>query len=75
VDSSGNVLVADMSNHVIRRITPQGTVTTVIGDPAEKGIRLGPKPWFLSAPTSVSLRPDGELLITDGHAVLATEGF
>ena len=75
VDSSGNVLVADMSNHVIRRITQQGTVTTVIGDPGEKGIRLGAKPWFLSTPTGVALRSDGELLITDGNAVLATEGF
>lgn len=75
VDSSGNVLVADMSNHVVRRITQQGTVTTVIGDPGQKGIRLGAKPWFLSMPTGVALQSDGELLITDGNAVLATEGF
>eukprot|EP01106_Pelomyxa_sp_JSP_P006154 TRINITY_DN19885_c0_g2_i1.p1 TRINITY_DN19885_c0_g2~~TRINITY_DN19885_c0_g2_i1.p1 ORF type:complete len:231 (-),score=24.93 TRINITY_DN19885_c0_g2_i1:47-739(-) len=31
VDSTGNVLVADHNNHRIRRISPQGYVTTVAG--------------------------------------------
>ena len=32
VDPSGNVFIADQSNHRIRRVTPAGTITTVAGN-------------------------------------------
>jgi sugar lactone lactonase YvrE len=31
VDSVGNVFVADSANHLIRKITPDGTVSTIAG--------------------------------------------
>ncbi|MFN0100883.1 MAG: hypothetical protein ACKV2U_02210 [Bryobacteraceae bacterium] len=34
VDPSGNVLIADQSNHRIRRVTPEGTITTIAGNGA-----------------------------------------
>ena len=37
VDSSGSVIVADMSNDTIRKITPDGTVTTLAGQAGVAG--------------------------------------
>lgn len=37
LDGEGNLYVADTLNHVIRRIAPDGTVSTWAGQPGEKG--------------------------------------
>src|SRR5262249_55334105 len=37
VDAGGNVYVADEANHLVRRITPLGLVTTIAGRPGVTG--------------------------------------
>jgi TolB-like protein/sugar lactone lactonase YvrE len=41
VDSAGNVYVADIGNHVVRKITPAGIVSTLAGVPGEFGSEDG----------------------------------
>jgi hypothetical protein len=54
-DSAGNLYVADTGNDTIRKITPAGVVTTIIGRPGEGGFLPGPLPGLLNAPNSVAL--------------------
>ena len=42
VDPAGNVYVADIGNHVVRKITPDGMVSTLAGVPGEFGNNDGP---------------------------------
>jgi len=74
-DKSGNLYAADENNHVIRKITPPGAVTTVIGAPAPVGISLSPLPAPLADAKGVAVLPSGQLAILDGSAVLVTQGL
>src|SRR5262249_3365199 len=42
VDASGNVFVADAANYTVRKVTPDGTVSTVAGQPTTSGTLDGP---------------------------------
>ena len=62
VDPSGVAYVVDRGNHRIRRIAPDGTVTTLAGSTA--GFADGSKALF-NYPTRLAILPGGDLLLTD----------
>jgi sugar lactone lactonase YvrE len=74
VDANGTVYVTDhaAAGPTVRRITPDGAVKTVVGDPSSFGQRLGPLPGSLKNPRGLAVTEDGQLIITDGQAVLIT---
>ncbi len=41
-DASGNAFLSDQSNHAIRKVTPAGVVSTVVGTPGTFGYQNGP---------------------------------
>jgi hypothetical protein len=55
IDSEDNLYVADRRNHTIRKITPAGVVTTVVGTAGRIGFIAGPLPGGLSLPYGVAL--------------------
>ena len=74
VGGDGSIYVADSGNHRIRKITPDGVVSTVAGsDRAGAGpweIRDGPsdEAWF-AGPSALALGPYGDLYIVERFAL------
>jgi len=61
VDSNGMVFVADTYNHVIRRISPTGGVSTLYGRAGRPGSTLG----SLNYPAGLAIDRTGNLLVAD----------
>jgi DNA-binding CsgD family transcriptional regulator len=66
-DSSGNVYIADSGNNRVRKVSPDGTITTVAGDGTSA---------VLARPSAVAVSPSGVLFITDteNHRVVKLLG-
>jgi hypothetical protein len=69
VDGSGNVYVADMHTNAIRKITEQGTVTTLAGALGQMGAHVDGKGTAarFGAPAGLAIGPDGFLYVGDHY--------
>ena len=69
VDADGNIYVADRGNELIRKITPDGTVSTIAG--GGQGLVDGPAlEAELDQPRGVALDGSGNLYILEKHRIL-----
>jgi M6 family metalloprotease-like protein len=68
LDSTGNLFVADRGNSTIRKVSPDGRVTTWAGIAGEPGSvdGVGNEARF-SAPTGLALDPRDNLYVSDQH--------
>jgi hypothetical protein len=65
-DADGNLFVADRLNHCIRKITPEGMVTTVIGIGGTAGFNDGTQDYaLLNTPWGVAVDSEGSVYIAD----------
>jgi trimeric autotransporter adhesin len=67
IDSANNLLITDTGNHSIRKVTPDGIISTIAGNgiagfSGDSGIATAAQ---LNLPTEVSIDPAGSLFITD----------
>ncbi len=64
VDANGNLFVADPGNHRIRKITPEGAVTTLAGSTAGFADGQGTGAQF-NSPRHLAIAPNGSLYVSD----------
>ena len=66
VDAAWNLYLADQGNHRIRRITADGTITTVAGtgEPGFDGDGDAPDKAKLNSPTGVAIDRSGNLYLS-----------
>jgi poly(3-hydroxybutyrate) depolymerase/sugar lactone lactonase YvrE len=76
VDSQGNFFIVDSLNHRVRRVAPDGTITTVFGGESggDAGTAGGTGRYY---PASVAVDQAGDLLIADpfNHRIWKVSGM
>lgn len=67
--ATNDLYIADTFNHVIRKVTPSGVVTTVVGQPGVGSFQAGALPGLIALPQYVTVSGD-KLFISMDNAVL-----
>lgn len=69
IDGSDNLYVADQNNHLIRKISPDGNVATLVGIAGRASFHAGDLPGLLHEPYGLALQ-GRTLYITTYNAVV-----
>jgi hypothetical protein len=69
IDGAGNIFVADTGNSVVRKVTPAGFVSTVIGRRGQRVLQLG-RDGNVNGPVSLATDSGGRLYFVSEQAVI-----
>ena len=66
LDENDDMYIADTNNHVIRKVTPDGKVSTVIGQAGKSGYQDGsPEIALFNRPFGVCINSEGIIYVAD----------
>lgn len=63
IDQDGNIWLADIGLHVVRKFSPQGEILLTIGTPGE----FGEDETHLDKPTDMAIASNGHVFVSDGY--------
>jgi RHS repeat-associated protein len=71
IDPQGNLFIADYGNHRIRKVSPAGIITTMVGNgtagfEGDGGIAIAAKLYY---PYDVAVSPQGSLFVADNNRI------
>jgi sugar lactone lactonase YvrE len=67
VDATGNIFVADLGNNIIRKITPDGVVSTFAGNGSSGSADGTANAATFSGPAGIALGTNGNFYVTDSN--------
>lgn len=67
LDNNGNIIVADEWNHMIRRITPTGLVTTIAGNGTVGSQDGTGTAAMFNYPWDIAIDANGDMFVADGY--------
>ena len=62
-DKDGNLWLADIGHHVVRKCTPDGKILATFGIPNEWGV----DERRMNKPTDMAIAPNGDVFVSDGY--------
>src|SRR6185503_2884117 len=62
-DQEGNVWLADVGLHTVRKFTPEGKLLLTLGTPGVEGV----DETHLNKPTDMAITPAGDIFVSDGY--------
>ena len=63
IDSQGMIWLADLRNHVVLQVTPDGKLLKTLGTSGEPGC----DETHFNKPTDMAITPDGQVFVSDGY--------
>lgn len=63
IDTDGNIWIADVGNHTVRKCTADGKILLTLGTPGERGIDAK----HLNMPTDMTIAQNGDVFVSDGY--------